>query len=312
MAIDAHILEDKSERARAEEQRLARQANMSGVMLTDYSRDANMNRKPDYLIYVYTISKRRFEVRRPPSFPSIVFEPCGEDEEYRLAKVFPSPVNESVWMEDRTFMVGVDGDFFVRGVLNPGGVWGERKDSAVNAQTAWYDGGTADLTRRGLFMSHSMPPKPEELQACRTRMEAHFRSLLQNGDELDRNNRRREIGPEHHAAAEYFSYKANWHYTQTAPTPCPNCGELVRPGLAYHMNAMNQACILDWKRAVAAGVKKAEEVPANQRWEGLEKQGTGNREQGTGKAKAKANAAALAGAEIEIDAPAPELDLTGE
>src|SRR5208283_5287715 len=105
----------------------------------------------------------------------------------------------------------------------------------------------------------------EEVQACRSRMENHYRSLLDNGDDLDRNNRRREIGPEHHKAAKYFDYKAQWHYTQTAPTPCPNCGELVRPGLAYHMNGANMVCVLNWQRAVMAGVKKMEDVPARER-----------------------------------------------
>ncbi len=300
MGTQANVVQN-SERAVQEGQKLTRSSNLAGTMLIDYSQDANLNRKPDHMVYVYSIVNRRFERHRPPSFPLIVFEPCPEDQEYKLAGAFPSPVNESVWMEDRNFNVGMYGKQFVRGLLNPSGTDVDRP----NAGEASWSGATTDLTRRGLFMSLNHPPKPEEVQECRRKLEKHLRWLLQNGDELDRNNRRREIGPEHHAAAEYFSYKANWHYTQTAPTPCPSCGEMVRPGLAYHMNAMNQACILDWKRAVAAGVKKAAEVPADQRWEGftLEKPAS---------QRVSKPASQPTGAEIEIDAPAPELDLTGE
>jgi len=271
MAIDATISE-KTERGRAEERRLMQEANSAGVMLTDYSRDANLNRRPDFMVYVYSIVNRRFEVHRPPSFPIIVFEPCPEDEDYKLVGAFPSPVNEMIWMEDRTFSVGVDGVFFTRGVLNPSGAWGE---IGAGGEMEWAAAST-DLTRRGLFMSMSRPPKPEEVRACRTRMETHYRWCLKTADELDRANRRREIGPEHHLAADYFAYKANWHYTQTAPTPCPYCGELVRPGLAYHMNSANMMCVLDWRRAVAAGVKKMEDVPVAERGEWWKDSGQGS------------------------------------
>lgn len=266
MGTQAQVL-SKSERGMAEEQRLMQQANSAGIMLTDFSQDANLNRKPDYFVYVYSIVARRFEVKRPPTFPFIVFEPCSPDEQYKLVGTFPSPVNESIWMEDRNFVTGIYGERFVMGVLNPGGANIDRPDNTMDNEASW-SAATSDLTRRGLFMSLHKPPKAEEVQACRTKMEKHYRWLLQQGDQLERTNRAREIGPEHHLAAEHFGYKANWHYVQTAPTPCPNCGELVRTGLAYHINPAGAVCVLDWKRAVRAGVKTMEDVPENERWAG--------------------------------------------
>ena len=284
MAIDARVL-DKSDGARAEDRRLMQEANMAGTMLTDFSQDANLQRAPDYMVYVYSIVNREFILRRPPSWPRIIFAPCPEDEDCKLVGAFPSPVHEVAWMEDRTFVTSVKGEYFVADLLDPARM-ATQTPEALKGELNWA-AATCDLTRRGLFMSLNKPPKIEEIQACRRKLEAHYRWLLGNGDELDRANRRREIGPEHHAAAEYFQYRANWHYSQAAPTPCLNCGEVVKPGLAYHMNAAGMVCVLDWKRAVQAGVKKLDEVPANERWEGFEDQGAGSRELGAGRGRGR-------------------------
>ena len=47
---------------------------------------------------------------------------------------------------------------------------------------------------------------------------------------------------------------------------CPNCGALVKDGLAYHKNEFGEKCILDWEKTYQAGAVKLEDVPFEKRW----------------------------------------------
>lgn len=258
--VDAAV-EEKTEWGRAEERRLAQQANSAGTMLADFGQDPNASRKPDYLVYVYSIVAREL---KNPSRPYIVFKGCPEGEAFGLANVFPSPVVQYPTFEDRTILTSLKGEDFVLDLLNPNGADIDRGEGGGDKSMSWA-ASTTDLTRRGLFMSRNQPPKREEVEECRRKLEKHYRMLLASADQLDRSNRRREIGPEHHLAADYFAYKANWHYSQSAPTPCPNCGELVRPGLAFHIDSTGGVCVLNWERTVLAGRKNMSDVPPSER-----------------------------------------------
>ena len=46
---------------------------------------------------------------------------------------------------------------------------------------------------------------------------------------------------------------------------CPNCGESIKDGIAYHRNQFG-ICVIDWQRTVAAGVVKKADVPEEMRW----------------------------------------------
>ncbi len=240
--------------------------NIKGISFVDFTQDANLQRKPDYYLYLFNISPRKFQVCRPPSWPMINFAACPAGKKYELVGRVPSIVNEVSLVVDRTVVTGIAGERFATDLLNPTNtgidIWKEITDGEIS----WLDGGTDDLTRRGMFWSRNEVPSEDELRMAKSRMEQHYKSLLQQADSLERENRQKEIGPEHRMAAEYFHYKAHWHVVAETPNFCPNCGEAVRTGVAYHATPFGTMCVIDWQAAVRAGVKTRADVPEEYRW----------------------------------------------
>lgn len=243
--------------------------NMKTVRLVDFTGDANVNRPPDYYLYLYNIAPRAFEIRRPPNFPLIRLSACPKGQKYAKVATIPSIVNEK-WIDADSGEVrvrGIMGERFVMDLVNPSNLGINMWVEITDDQMTWIDGGTDDLTRRGLFFSKNDPPTDDELSVTKQRLEQHYRQLLVRADELSRDPKtRREIGMEHHLAAEYFHARTEWHTVAELPEVCENCGEVVKPGCAYHLNSVGIVCVRDWKRTVESGVKARADVPEDKRW----------------------------------------------
>jgi hypothetical protein len=63
------------------------------------------------------------------------------------------------------------------------------------------------------------------------------------------------VTPELHAAAEYFAENYSWHSKQIKADYCAQCGEKIRAGAAFHRTEDGGMCVLDWDRAIKAGVR---------------------------------------------------------
>ena len=59
---------------------------------------------------------------------------------------------------------------------------------------------------------------------------------------------------------------ASWHLRTAIQEACPNCGDQINPGIAYHSSSVGGVCVLDWARTVKAGVKSRDDVPMEARW----------------------------------------------
>lgn len=235
--------------------------------LVDFRQDPNLNRAPDYELHVFNISRRSYQVRRPPNFPLVTFAACPPDKPYIEVARVPNIVN-SRWVDSDSGEVrsrGEMGERFVTDLLNPSNVgidiWGD-----VVAELSWIDGGSDDLTRRGVFWTRNAVPTAEELARSKEKMEKHYKALLLQADELVRAGQTALLNPEHHYAADYFKAKASWHTVVDIPNLCPACGENIPEGAAFHRNLLGSTCVIDWKRTVAAGVKTPAEVPPELRW----------------------------------------------
>jgi hypothetical protein len=293
MAVDAVVVPN-SPRAAIQARTLTQESNMQTVRLTDFSGNAYLDRQPEYYLSVFNIAPKQFVVNRPPQFSTIVFARCPEGQPWAKVATIPDIVGEK-WVNADSGKIdtnGIPGEKFATDLVNPSNlginVWQEVTDE----QMTWIDGGTNDLTRRGVFWSRNEVPGRtclmhggcgelmecpvckrgtlDELHLAKSRMEKHYKQLLLQADQYQREGHMREIGPEHHMAGDYFHVRSPWHVVAELPSSCPNCGDAIKEGVAFHVNAVGAICVLPtqdaWKRTVTAGVKKKSEVPEELRW----------------------------------------------
>ena len=291
MAKADAVIEKNSGIAPALARTMTQGENMKSVRLIDFRGDANADRPPDYFLYIYNISPRNFSIPRPPNFPLIRFAACPRDNSD--AEVLNCPENELVrkngkiaarkvariqnivnehWVDADSGEVryrGINGERFAMDLINPTNLgidmWAEISDP----ERSWLDnGGSDDMSRRGLFWTLNDPPTETELARAKQRLETHYQSMLRHADELERDpSRRKEIGYEHHLAADYFSYDAPWHKIASVKEICENCGEMLpSPNVPFHRSSLGFVCVRDWKKAVEAGAKTLDEVPESKRW----------------------------------------------
>ena len=237
--------------------------------LIDLSQHPWANRKADYYLYLYNTVDREFVVHRPPYFPSIRIAACPKDKPYVMAMKIPNLVNtRDINIETGEPRIDPQyGERFAMDIINPQNLgvdmWAQPSDDQ-----RWIDGGTDDLSLRGVFWTKNDPPTDDELGRCRARLEKFYQAMVDRANRIaqDPQQPRQDITPECHTAADYFRLSPGWHLHMQSPTFCPNCGESIREGIDFHMSQAFGVCVIDWKGAVSAGIKKREDVPIEKRW----------------------------------------------
>lgn len=225
-----------------------------------------VDRKPDYYVYLFNVSRQTFEVNRPPVFPKLVIKANEKGKEYTAVISIPEPLvtrKQNIDSGEIEY-IPLNAVRYTMDILNPDNPT-TNQDFVVTGSTS---ANTNDLGRRGVFFSLSNPPKKEEVEAARKRMEAHYTRLLEEADTTEVSDPKMLqtiLRPEHHHACEYFGYSRTWHTKNERPTQCPNCGEAIKAGSFMHMNG-GVPCILDWKRAYESGAVEASRVPRAKRW----------------------------------------------
>ena len=114
-----------------------------------------------------------------------------------------------------------------------------------------------DLNAQGVFWSRNNPPTEEEISKAEARRERYYQGLLERARTLEISNPKELeglINQDYHMAANFFNVETSWHKKMVKFEECPNCGEQVKPGVAYHKNSLGLLCIIDKKRAKDAGI----------------------------------------------------------
>jgi hypothetical protein len=229
--------------------------------------DPDQIRRGEYRVYLHTISKRSFE-QPHPIYRNVIIPACPKDKRSVMFMSISHPVQ----------ILTVDPD-------NPGGpgkwVFENAKRAALcvcnpsyvatelNAQDnpppdwAQIASGECDLTKQGVFASMNEVPTEEELKKAEARRLAYYSRIDQRMNELWRGDPKKaqeELTLDHHMAAEMFGGERAWHMLNTPKIECPNCGEKIKEGIAFHYSN-GARCVLDWERAYLAGAVKKEDVP---------------------------------------------------
>jgi hypothetical protein len=239
--------------------------------------DRNMQRAPDRMIHIFSISRRSFTVKRPPLFLNVHLRACGKDERYVPVAHIPDPLMQAVHDIEKGRQRGEanDGMLCAIELLNPNNpTYDPDWNPSPEMVAAFSSSKGCDLFKQGLFISLSEVPSEQEISRAEKRREHFYKGLIAHADSLEETNRkeleefiRGEDGTDLRLALDFFGEKRSYHKPMTASRSCPNCGEDVKAGIAFHKNQeLGVICVLDWQKTVAAGVKTKSDVPDHLQW----------------------------------------------
>jgi hypothetical protein len=238
------------------------------------------SRKPDFWVYIYNISNESYNVFRPPLFANfhiiglsstdaqgnLVKHLVAQDgTKYVLSGRLPSPLLAPMGNVDSNEVSTtlMDTRRVVQDICNPDNL---SLDQNMVIQNPTNVGN--DLNKKGVFWSLRGPgsgpngedelPTQREITDAKNRLERHYNSILEKMKALEASNPKElneQVGPEAHAAADYFDVETTWHTKRSQPMDCPVCGSRVRKGVAFHKTIEDTLCVIDWERTTKAGVR---------------------------------------------------------
>jgi len=235
------------------------------------------NREPEYYVYLYNVSEHTYEFSRPPLIRKavIVGRQPGHNSKVVLAARLPQPllVPKGNVDSNEIDIVPQDARRFAMDIINPDNL-GLNQDAVIQNATSIGN----NLGAKGVFWSLNGPgatknkeqlkrlynievaeePTQKEISDAVARMEKYYRYLLNQAKTVEASSPKDlpdTITPEHHVAAEYFGEEYSWHGKRARTDFCPNCGERIKANSAFHKTEEGTLCIIDWHRAVKAGVR---------------------------------------------------------
>lgn len=234
--------------------------------------DPESLRKPEYTVYLHTIS-RRSHMQPNGIYRNIAIPACPKEKRSHCFMQVQHPVQIPHLNPDDTSgnaMLKLENAKRVAlGICNPDYVGQDLsvQDKELNPESV-LSSGECNLNRQGIFASMNAEPTEEEIRKAELRREAYYKFRLQEADGLERSNPRQLqyiLQQDHHLAAEHFGIEANWHRAPSAKVDCPNCGQKIPGGVAFHYDN-GRVCVLEWERAWLAGAVNKDDVPEPRRW----------------------------------------------
>jgi hypothetical protein len=153
-------------------------ARSAGLELDPTQWDANQYRRPDYFVYLYTVSDREFTIAQPPLISRLIIVPRAKGVRYSLVASLPSPFNQI----DRE---GGVGDLITRAhiaervamsIVNPNNHTLDQNAKVPDGATLGFG---VNLNDQGVFWSRNNPPTDEEITMAEKRKESYYRGLLE-------------------------------------------------------------------------------------------------------------------------------------
>lgn len=234
--------------------------------------DPDQMRRGEYVVYLHSISKRSFE-QPHPIFRNVVIPACPKDKRYITFMRITHPVQIPTVDPDNASGPPIikieNAKRAALCVCNPSYV-GTELSTQDNPPPHWAQiaSGECDLTRQGVFASMNEVPTEQELKKAEERRLAYYKMRFEEANGLLRSDPKKlqeVLGLDHHMAAEMFGQDVDWHRVTTPKIECPNCGEKIKEGIAFHYSN-GARCVLDWERAYLAGAIKKDDVPDQFRW----------------------------------------------
>ena len=234
--------------------------------------EAQAPRESTRFIYLYNILRGwDFQpVRQPPTFPNFKIPRCEPNERFAWT-VLPEMVNEiyakpggGIGDQNSILYITRPGTEAANSLMNPDAHPSNPFEAQFRDISKFgnMDMQGKNLNAFGVWWSWTEPDDPaleEEIAEMQKRVDGTMRGLIKKANRLDREIVKpgQEGGPGAitalmHFAMDYFHLQSKWHESNEHRIPCPNCGEPVRMGIAYHKNEFGDRCIIDRERYEAA------------------------------------------------------------
>jgi hypothetical protein len=222
-----------------------------------------LNRKPEYLVYLYNVSEQTFEVSRSPILRRLVINGRKKGEKFTMVTSFPQPLLVPKGSPDSSEIdiAAQDTRRFVMDIVNPDNL-GLDQDTVLDPKFVTSQG--VDLGKKGVFWSLNNPPTEAEVEKAIKRMEKYYTYLIEQANTVQVSapaTLKDVLTPEHHFACDYFGEEHSWHTAKRSrPIDCPNCGDRIKDTVAFHKTSDGGLCVLDWKRTVASGTRTRQQA----------------------------------------------------
>jgi hypothetical protein len=222
-------------------------------------------------IYIYSVARRDFQKKH--CYFNGTLQGCKNNERYVLCYSLADPPQQlsadverggtRVEVEPRAeagWRVAID-------ILNPNNP-GMDPYLKLNPQQAslYSTGQNVDLIKYGLFPSLHNPPLEDEIQRAEQARDEQYMNLWNEAlQEHETNPQGFRLWLRNHPdvseAGRSLGMEAEWLTTPVSKMACPNCGDVIRSGIAFHKSTAGVLCIIDRKRAIEAGaIKEQPEV----------------------------------------------------
>lgn len=254
----------------AQDQRIARKNGLAMQERQNHGENVieaqDSGKEPGYVIYVYNILDREYVVVQPPLFPSFQIPACKPGQKFSFT-LLPPFVKEPYLKPGSTeyYYKNVDGRKAATSLLNPSAFPGTNWNSQIqnwDSEETSIAGNTNNLNLYGVWWSLTKPDEIEkledEIKIFRNRVNATMNAHVKAAEQFAAGNDTKSITPLMHFAMDYLGKQAPWHMPAFHMISCPNCGDPVKEGIAYHKNAFNERCIVDIEKYRAMMAQRRE------------------------------------------------------
>lgn len=216
-------------------------------------------------IHIYSVAKRSFKKKHP--YYKGELRGCKEGERYVKCYSVPDPPQQIAINGDGRKVVEVEprdeaGWRVAIDILNPNNpstdpYW----RMSAEAEAYFSIGKDVNLIKFGLFPSLNDPPTEAELVRAEEARNASYQQLVDEAFAEQHSSPQTfrawlRNNPDITTAMEALGVEADWHKAPQIKMSCPNCGDQVKAGIAFHKSSAGVLCIIDKKRAAEAGVTK--------------------------------------------------------
>ncbi len=216
-------------------------------------------RPPLRTIYIFSVAKRGFTLRKPPLFPKLELRGCEAGERYVRCTSFGDPILQPCPDQERGGTRIDDNDGWVEAMdmLTPGNFTMDLYAGSSNP--SWYQNSNGtNLAAEGVFCSLNETPMEQELKKAEECRDKHYRYLTTEAKRLANVSKKQldeflQRYPDTHMAMSSLKLKADWSSYSEVTEDCPNCGDPVKPGIAFHKSSITDSlCVIDAMKAYKA------------------------------------------------------------